>query len=232
VQPPQSLPNGTESPRYVTLYGRETSRALNVPVTVLNRAEHNSLDSRQLRAEVRASSSLRRDLARADIVTLTVGHNNTPWVANDDPCDGAASNTNDLNSIDWPRYRGPCSAKLASRLRQNISGILHDVRSLRGGKPTIIRVTNFHNDNIGDPTVPRAAYRPTKIVVDRFSAAICAAAARATVPCTDIYHAFNGPNGQRFDGPLVAHDHVHPNQRGHTLITKLLTHSGYAPLHP
>jgi hypothetical protein len=127
-------------------------------------------------------------------------------------------------------YRGSCTQMLAARLADEITGILTEIRRLRAGKPTAIRVTNFHNDNIGDPTVSRAADGPSKVVVDTYSKAICDAAARSMVPCADVYHAFNGRDGTRFDGPYVAADHVHPNQRGHALIAALLANLRYAPL--
>ena len=91
---------------------------------------------------------------------LTIGHNDTRWVENDDPCDGADADTDDLNAIDWSRYASPCSATLARKLQQNVTAIIRELRHLRAGRPTLIRVTNVHNDNIGDPTVP-ASRRPS-----------------------------------------------------------------------
>jgi hypothetical protein len=55
---------------------------------------------------------------------------------------------------------------------------------------------------------------------------------RSKAPCTDVYDAFNGPSGRRFDGSYVAADHVHPNQRGHALIASMLAKFGCAPLSP
>src|SRR5262249_60310130 len=130
----------------------------------------------------------------------------------------------------WDSYGGPCLAPIASKLQANIGSILGEVQRLRGGKPTVIRVTNFHNDVINDPTMPKKSYVPSQTVDDALAAAICTAAATAKVPCADVYHAFNGPDGTHFDGPYVSADHVHPNQRGHALIARLLERSGYAPL--
>jgi lysophospholipase L1-like esterase len=215
---------------YVELYGKAASRALGVPVKVDNRAEHNGLDSRRLLAQIRHSARMRAAVRRADIVTLTIGHNNTPWVLSDDPCDGATSDVD--GQEDWASYRGSCTQVLADRLAADITGILVEIKRLRAGKPTAIRVTNFHNDHFGEPQGNRAADGPSKEVVDTYSKAICGAAVRAKVPCADFYHAFNGPNGTRFDGPYVSVDHVHPNQRGHALIAALLARFGYAPLAP
>ena len=70
----------------------------------------------------------------------------------------------------------------------------------------------------------------TKYVVDTYSAAICSAARKHKAPCAAIYHAINGPDGTRFDGPYVADDHTHPSQRGHNTITATLSKLGFAPL--
>jgi lysophospholipase L1-like esterase len=216
---------------FVTLYARAASRALGVPVTVKNLAEHNNLDSTQLLAQIRRSASMRAAVRRADIVTLTIGHNDTPWASGTDPCDGHFSDTVDDDALDWANYTGPCLAPIAAKLGANVGGILGEIKRLRGGKPTVVRVTNFHNDHYGDTTVPTKTYEPARIVTDALAVAICKAATQVKVPCADVYHAFNGPSGTRFDGPYVAGDHVHPNQKGHALITSLLARFGYAPLH-
>ena len=215
---------------YVELYARKASRALGAAVKVDNRAEHNNLDSRRLLAQIRTNTAMRAAVRRADIVTLTIGHNDTPWASNTDPCDGADTDTDDNNAIAWANYTGTCLRTVTAELESNVGGILAEIKRLRAGKRTATRVTNFHDDNINDPTMPAKSYAPSKVVDDALNTAICAAAASAKVPCADVYHAFNGPNGTRFDGPYVAADHVHPNQKGHTLIAALLAKFGYSPL--
>ena len=215
---------------YVELYARAASRALGRPVNVENRAEHNNLDSARLLVEIHLSNSLRTAVAHADIVTLTVGHNEAPWNSTTDACDGAVTDDRGGNAVNWASYTGPCLAMVARKLGANITGIVAEIRHLRARKPTVIRVTNFHNDNYLDPLVERGVDGPTKKVVDALDTAICAAAARAHLRCADVYHAFNGASGTRWDGRYVAADHIHPNQRGHTLIATLLAKLGYLPL--
>jgi lysophospholipase L1-like esterase len=215
---------------YVTLYARAASRALGARVNVDNRAEHNNLGSTQLLSQVRHSSSMRVALRGADIVTLTIGHNDTPWASGTDPCDGHYSDTVDDDKLDWASYTGPCLAPTAAKLKANVIGILAEIRHLRGGKPTLIRVTNFHNDHANDPAGLAQTYEPSRTVADALNAAICQAASQAKLRCADVYHAFNGPDGTRFDGPYVAADHIHPNQKGHALYAALLEKLGYAPL--
>jgi lysophospholipase L1-like esterase len=213
---------------YVDLYARAARSALGVRIKVDNRAEHNNLNSTRLLGQIRHNPSMRAAVSRASIVTLTIGHNDTPWASSTDPCDGAKSDVDGAEA--WERYGGSCLVPIASKLRANVGGILSEVKRLRGGKPTVIRVTNFHNDVINDPTMPQKSYVPSKTVDDALSKAICGAAASGKVPCADVYHAFNGPNGTRFDGPYVSTDHVHPNQKGHALIAALLEKIGFGPL--
>ena len=87
-----------------------------------------------------------------------------------------------------------------------------------------------YNDIIGDPTVPKYAYRIVKPFFDRYSALTCQLARQHGAVCIDTYHAFNGPNGVRDAGPLLAPDHTHPNAKGHKLIAQLLVRAGYRPL--
>ena len=110
---------------------------------------------------------MRKAIAKADIIVLTIGHNDTPWISEQDLCDGAASSTSDARLIDWSRYTTACSRLLASALRYNIVDVLGQIKKLRAGKTTLIRVTNFHNDRIGNPNLPRSADAPSKLVGQR-----------------------------------------------------------------
>ena len=82
-------------------------------VVVINRATP-SIDSAQLLAQLHGDSSLRAELAKADIITVTIGHNDTPWVSDDDPCDGSQSH----DHANWSKYTRACVATTAQRLRR------------------------------------------------------------------------------------------------------------------
>ena len=172
---------------------------------------------------------MRNAVAQADIITLTIGHNDTPWNSLDDPCDGKGG-------YSWARYHGTCLQKTATAFRKNVSATLAAIAALRKGRPTAIRVTNDYNDligyngQIGDPATPRLAYLAVKHAVDLFAAISCRLAAQYHAVCADTYHAFNGPHGLRDAGPLLAPDHTRPSQRGHNLIAALLLKTGWAPL--
>ena len=210
---------------YPALYGHAAHKATGVRVTVINQAAP-SIGSAQLLAQVRSDSSLRAELAKADIITVTIGHNDTPWASDDDPCDGSQSH----DHANWSKYTPACVATTAHRLRRNLGQVLSELAKLRAGKPTAVRVTNFYNDNMKDPLADPGGDAASKYVVDTYSTVICTVARAHQAAYADIYHAFNGVHGTQFDGPYVAADHVHPSAAGQQLITQVLQNLGYAPL--
>src|SRR5262249_17900373 len=115
--------------------------------------------------------------------------------------------------------------------QRNLDAILSSVRSLRAGKPTLLRVTDDYNDLIGDPKVPSSAYPNAERFFDTYSAIACKLARKYAGICIDTYHAFNGPQGRKDAGSLLAPDHTHPSAAGHRLIARLLEQAGYSPLH-
>lgn len=225
-----SLPYGQADCGYcatfVDLFGKALARATGRPVVVTNLSEHTGIDSADLRAELGRSTRLRAAVEGADAVTVTIGHNDPPWNSSDDPCDGPAG----YPDPDWTRYDAACLSATAASYKRNIQGILRAVRSLRAGKPTLLRVTNDYDDLIGDPQIPVSSYPIAEKFLDTYSALTCRMARMYKAICVDTYHAFNGPDGTRDAGQLLAGDHTHPNPRGHRLIARLLERAGFAPL--
>jgi lysophospholipase L1-like esterase len=61
---------------------------------------------------------------------------------------------------------------------------------------------------------------------------ICKAALENGFVCADIYQAFNGPDGLKPSGDLLASDYTHPSDKGNEVIARILTELGFAPLVP
>ena len=59
---------------------------------------------------------------------------------------------------------------------------------------------------------------------------ICDSAKANKFACADIYHAFNGPTGEKPSGDLLADDYTHPSQKGNDEIARVLVDLGFAPL--
>jgi lysophospholipase L1-like esterase len=176
---------------YVTLYARALALATRKEVQVENLAVP-GWNSSALRDSVMHDEVVRSEIAQAGAIVVTIGHNDTPWV------------------------RGGGSAQ---RLRRNLDAVLSQIRRLRRGRPTLLRVTNFYNDRPGKPEARR--------IVDRYARTICASSAQYRGECADVHRAFNGPGGRSLVRPLIAPDGTHPNSRGHRMIANLLVELGF-----
>lgn len=224
-----SLPYGQADcggcPTFIQLFGRALAHATGAQVVVRNLSEHTGIDSAYLRHELSTSPTLRSAIAGADAITVTIGHNDPPWSSATDPCDGKGG----YPSADWSKYNNDCLTHNVERYGANLESILKQIRTLRHGKPTLLRVTDDYDDLIGDPQVPKSAYSTAKRFVDAYAARTCTIAKTQHAVCIDTYHAFNGPSGSGDAGALLADDHTHPNARGHRLIAALLVRARFLP---
>jgi len=227
-----SLPYGRadcgDCATFIDLFGHALGRRISVGVVVRNLSERTGIDSTDLRRQLSSNTTLRRAIARADAITVTIGHNDTPWNSYTDSCDGRGG----YPKPDWSKYDRVCLKGSVARYGTNLAVILRQIRILRGGDPTLLRVTNDYDDLIGDPQVPRSAYPTAKRFVDAYARRTCRVATQYKAVCIDTYHAFNGSDGTHDAGALLASDHTHPNARGHRLIAALLIRAGFRPLAP
>lgn len=158
---------------------------------------------------------------------MSIGHNDTPWNATDDDCDGATED------FDWASYKGACLEAAASRHEAALDAILDEIEALRTGKPTAIRVMADYNDVIGYAYAPPEATEPSIAVLNAFQAATCRVAVAHLSPCIDAYHAFNDGDGRTAATPFLNAEHyTHPNAEGHALIARLLISAGLITVIP
>jgi lysophospholipase L1-like esterase len=203
---------------FIDLYAANLERQNGARVTTQNLSQDTEITSRDLAREIGTDASMRNAVADADVVTVSVGHNDTPWNTGTDPCDGHKGYPN----AGWATYHGTCLAKTVAHYGRNLATVLAGITTLRAGKPTLILVTNDYDDIIGDPAVP-ASVDPIVIrVVTDFARTTCRIAAQHQAMCIDTYHAFNGPAGKDAATRLLESDHTHPNEAGHQLIAHLL----------
>jgi len=59
---------------------------------------------------------------------------------------------------------------------------------------------------------------------------ICVSARAHGFGCADLSRAFNGPDGLRPSGKLLAYDYIHPSDQGNEVIARVLADLGYSPL--
>lgn len=192
---------------FVDLVARDAARHLGRPVQGVNHGE-SSYDSNQLLYDVQRDALVRKDVARASIVLVMIG-------------------INDVNFGNCPPQIG-----CPEQVRRNLGAILTAIRQIRGSQPTALRVIAYYNFVIGNPDAPTAKTYQASFRADltRLNDSICRAARDHGATCVDTVAAFNGPAGTNAAGALLSSDHLHPSQRGHQLIAKLIEASGYAPL--
>jgi lysophospholipase L1-like esterase len=210
---------------FVDRYAEAITMATGHPVTVQNLSQHTGLQTDDLLQTVENNPNWQKALANADIIIVSIGHNDTAWGRDDDPCDGPSNE-------DWSKYNETCATAAAEVFRPKWESLYSQIVALRAGKPTIFRAVNVYNDWIGVSGTSPEATDASRIFLDAWSAMICQAATSDGFTCADIYHAFNGSDGRTPAVDLLAKDTVHPSDKGNEVIARVLTDLGYSPLVP
>jgi lysophospholipase L1-like esterase len=212
------------------LFGEWIENTTGRTVDISNLTQHDNLTAARMAVELPQSETILDALRQADIITVTIGHNDTPWNAIDDTCDQDHGFFDGNESATWDVLVGPCLDTEVARYRKNLDAILTEITALRAGRPTAIRLTTQYADIPGDPCCPPEATKASTTIKDAFNSVACEVAAQHDVVCIDVYHAFNGPDGSQAAGPLLAPDHTHPSAAGQQRIADLLAAAGLAPL--
>lgn len=212
------------------LFGDWVEQATGEAVDTKNFAQHDNNTAAREAVELSTHPDLVAALRAADIITVTLGHNDTPWNAIDDACDADHGPLDPDPTGTWKQETGPCLQKEVDRYRANLAAVLDQVIALRGGRPVVLRLTEQYNDIPGDPCCGADAVKASATIKDAFNAAACEVVAAHGGLCIDVYHAFNGPDGRGDAGALLAGDHTHPSAAGHEKIAKLLEEAGLAPV--
>jgi lysophospholipase L1-like esterase len=201
------------------IYARERSKD-GRPITVASYAVPGALigETAGLLARDR---TVRRAVADAAIVSITVGHNDTPWNSRDDLCDG----DHDWRTfVDWSwlLYQGDCLAGELQRYRTQLEAMLDDIDALRAGQATTIFLTGIYDDWNGRAGMTAEAGPAVIAVLDAFNATTAEVADERGAVFVDVMHAFNGSDGTAAATPLLVRDHIHPNADGQRLIADLM----------
>jgi lysophospholipase L1-like esterase len=206
-----SVPAGSacDCTSYVSLAGRHEAARLGAGAAVSNLAQ-GGLTTAGLLDQL-DQASVRRDIARADLVIITIGANDfeTGSVA-DDSC-GA-----------------PGLSCFQSTLRQQapqLDAVLKKVGTLLGGRSATVAITGYWNVFLdGDVAAGRGDdYVRNSVALTKAENAQIAAAAKARAATyVDIFTPFKGASGTKNDTSLLAGDGDHPDAAGHRKIAKAL----------
>ena len=228
---------------FVDGYAARLQEATGHAVVATNLSQHNGLQASGLSAELDTDTSRRDAIAGADIVIVSIGHNDTPWNATDDACDGPAlwDGTLTSNIPSAKKYTEACAQATAAAYEPLLTSIYKRIVELRAGKPTVFLALNTYNDFLGwcelrgcggEAVVPPEIDRAVRIALEPWNKMTCDTAAAQGLVCADVYHLFGGPDAMKPSGDLLGVDYTHPSQAGNDLIADYLVSLGYAPLEP
>ncbi|HSJ89390.1 MAG TPA: GDSL-type esterase/lipase family protein [Anaerolineales bacterium] len=214
---------------FVDRYAEAITAATGHAVTVQNLSEHNSLQIDDLLRELESDTVRREALANANIIIVGIAHNDVAMNTGKDRCDAENG-----DNPDWSKYNAECAVASAELFRPKFESVFSQIVALREGKPTIFRTINRYNDWNGWPghDLSPEGIEATRLVIDAWDEMICKAAQENGFVCADIYQAFNGPDGLKPSGDLLASDYTHPSDKGNEVIARILTELGFAPLVP
>ena len=213
-----------------------------VSVKLLDASQWNKLTAAKLLAEIRSDNwggpsgsnplsrlanarpAPRKAIARADMITLGVGFNSLPWI------------TGECHKV----FDAACRVAIITPFVADMDAILSEIDSLRGGRPTAVRVTTPFNDVVADGWDNTAFYGPTVLAqgpttvrafLDDMVARTCAVVRSHGAKCVNLYRAFNGPNGKKPLGPgFFTPKFGDLNQPGQERVAAEIMKLGFAPL--
>ncbi|HET9647423.1 MAG TPA: SGNH/GDSL hydrolase family protein [Microlunatus sp.] len=173
--------------------------------------------------DLRGDQSERDDLARADIVLVTIGANDF-GPQYDQITSGTCGGRDHLECV------RPTLGALPGRL----TTIVQRIRELRRGAPTAILLTGYWNVFEDGQVVEQSMSRQGRADSDALTRATnqvvaqVAKAQRATY--VDLYSPFKGSEGGDDPTDLLADDGDHPNAAGHRAIARALLAAGTVPV--
>ena len=180
---------------------------------------------------VRTDSTVQGSIAEANAILVTIGLNDLAFNRLDDPCDVAP----DYPRVRWSSITHSCVDDATAEYQRDLTAVLDEIDGLRGGEPTMLRVTTVYNSVIGDLVDPTwnspAAVKPSTYAVDRMAKAQCEVAEAHDGLCADTYHALNGEDGSESAQPFLnPADATHLAQAGEDAFAANLIALGFAPL--
>jgi len=214
---------------FVAQYGSFLQKRTGRPVLVSNRSRDDGAQMQDIEIQLTSDANLRAKLAAADVVLASVGFNDMlpNWGVG---CPGDMG-SDAAGYIAWALTTTPeCLTPMYDHFAAEYDTIFSAITDLRAGKPTLFAVINLHDANLGGADIVNANVTKDALAgmarwmiaqYDRWNAMECTKAKQHRLECIDVYHAFNGPEGDQVAGANVI-DGVHPSQAGHDVITALL----------
>ncbi|MDN4614937.1 SGNH/GDSL hydrolase family protein [Leifsonia sp. F6_8S_P_1B] len=223
---------------FADLYAQSITDVTGRPVLVENYSEKAGASATGMASVLGfAPAGLTDAIEKADVLLVSLGDQELPpFYTEMDGCPPPAdtfTTPQEAVAIAAATARTCVDAQLA-RSRTGLASVLRQVRDLN--PDAALGVLTHYNIAIGYPAVEEAdaataaaALDVVGYAVSSWNAATCEEAAAVGATCVDLVPSFNGPDGTG-DAALLADDHLHPNQDGHSEIAALLASSGLLAL--
>jgi hypothetical protein len=220
---------------FVDLFAQSITDATGRPVRVENYSEKSGASATGMATVIGYKpEGLTDALTHADYVLVSFGNQELPpfWAEMEGCPAPADAFTTDQEAVALTAQtsRSCVDAQLAES-RKGLASVLDQVRQLN--PDAAIGVLTHYNIAIGYPAVEQADAATATASLDTFGYALarwntttCEEATAAEAVCVDLLPSFNGPRGVDDAAPLLADDHLHPNQDGNSEIAALLESSG------
>ena len=212
---------------FVDRYADALAEATGLEVTTSNLSQHNSLTLPML---MDGLEDFKDPLSSADAIIVGIAHNSF-GLNSEKPC-GTTFNEETNTLEDWSKVTAQCAVSSAAEYRPQYDELFDTIASWRRGKPTLLRTIDKYNDWNGWEAAhltPGQVHR-TVMMHDPWNRMLCESAERHGFVCADIYHAFNGKDGTKPSGDLLAADYTHPSDAGNERIARVLIAQGFKPL--
>ena len=116
---------------------------------------------------------------------------------------------------------------------ENLTAIIEEILTLASLDDTIIRLQTYDNPYV-NLWKEQGIFDDLKPSLDQWNQQIIDIGAQYGIPVANVYHEFNGPDGDQDTGEkgYLAEDGMHNNDEGARRIAEILRRLGYAPLAP
>jgi lysophospholipase L1-like esterase len=193
---------------FIGLYATDLASTRGLKTTSVNLGE-SGWTSSLLLGSLTTRGSFRDQVARADILLVTIG-------------------ANDLVPLESRQSEGclsTCYLPLVESVGHNVELIVAAARAAQPDHPPTILVTNYWNvfedGDVGTAENGGSFQSWSDLLTRAANAQICEAARRGGATCVDLYSPFKG-DGSKNPTSRLAADGDHPNAAGHQLIASAL----------
>ncbi|MET0525070.1 MAG: SGNH/GDSL hydrolase family protein [Nocardioides sp.] len=212
---------------FVDSYGTALGEELDATVEVANYSRHDGAKTRDILEQLTAGE-LTEPLASADVVIVSVGFNDQPpYTDTGQPChvEEPASAAEAFDAV--LDTTEECVSTATRALRETAAEVLREVRA-QAPDAAVAGLVPYDSWNgwLGVENTPTAERQAVTRLISyslvAWREALCAEVDAVDGVCIDVYQAFNGADGRRPSGDLLASDYTHPSQAGNDRIRDLL----------